>query len=283
MERTVFPDLKDAVTVITGGGGTLCSVIGQSLSEEGCLVVLLDHNREKAETTAAFIREKSGVDCLAAEADVLDKGSLINALMLINKKFGTIRFLINGAGGNSPKATTRTEFIDPSDLSDLEESFYGLDLEGFREVFDLNFMGTILPTMVFTTDMIRNGKGSVINISSMNSYRPLLRIPAYSAAKASINNFTQWMAVHLSKTGIRINSIAPGFFLTRQNRFLLQQGDSGELTERGRKIIQLTPMGRFGVPADLTGSVKFLLSDLSGFITGITLPVDGGFNAFSGV
>lgn len=214
---------------------------------------------------------------------MLDRKTLINAKVLINEKFGNINFLVNGAGGNSPRATTRAAFVDASNLKNLEDTFFGLDLDGFRDVFDLNFLGTVLPTMIFTGDMLKAGHGAIVNISSMNSYRPLLRIPAYSAAKASINNFTQWMAVHLSKTGIRVNGIAPGFFLTKQNRFLLVKDSDDDLTDRGRKVLENTPMGRFGEPRDLSGSVIFLLSDLAEFITGVTLPVDGGFNAFSGL
>ncbi len=194
-----------------------------------------------------------------------------------------IDFLINGAGGNSPKATTKAEEIVPDMEGLLENSFYGLEMEGFRQVFDLNFIGTLLPTMVFTTDMIKAGKGGVINISSMNAFRPLTKIPAYSAAKSAINNFTQWLSVHLGKTGIRVNAIAPGFFLTNQNRFLLTDESTGELTPRGNKIIASTPMGKFGNPEDISGTLLFLFSDLSEFITGIVVPVDGGYSAYGGV
>ncbi len=283
MHQNPASGLQNKVCVVTGGAGTLCSVIAESLSAESVKVAILDHNKERAVSTADSIHSRTGTETLGVEADVLNRGSLIDAKMLINEKLGNIDFLINGAGGNSPKATTKSEFVEPENIGNLDESFYGLDLDGFRDVFDLNFLGTVLPTMIFTIDMIKAGKGSVVNISSMNSFRPLLRIPAYSAAKASVNNFTQWMAVHLAKTGIRVNSIAPGFFLTRQNRFLLLDEKSGELTARGQKVLQNTPMARFGVPGDLTGSVLFFLSDASSFITGITLPVDGGFNAFSGV
>jgi NAD(P)-dependent dehydrogenase (short-subunit alcohol dehydrogenase family) len=168
-------------------------------------------------------------------------------------------------------------------LNDLEKTFYGLDVEGFDFVFDLNFKGTLLPTIVFTTDMLATGKGAVLNVSSMNSFKPLTKIPAYSAAKASINNFTQWLAVHLAKTGIRVNAIAPGFFLTNQNRFLLTDEKTGEATPRGHKIISNTPMERYGEVEELSGTVAFLLSDTSKFITGICIPVDGGYSAFGGV
>jgi len=278
-----FNDLENKVCVITGGGGTLGSEIALYLAGNLVKTVILDHDLKKAESTARLVHEKTGVDSLGIDGDVLDRNSLINAKMAINQKFGPVQLLVNGAGGNSPKATTITEFIDASNIKNLEESFYGLDIDGFREVFDLNFLGTVLPTMVFTIDMLKSGKGAVVNISSMNSFRPLLRIPAYSAAKASVNNFTSWMAVHLAKTGIRVNSIAPGFFLTNQNRFLLVNEETGELTSRGQRIISNTPMARFGIPAEVCGTIMFLLSELSGFITGVTIPVDGGFNAFSGV
>jgi NAD(P)-dependent dehydrogenase (short-subunit alcohol dehydrogenase family) len=201
----------------------------------------------------------------------------------IHGRMGRIRYLVNGAGGNHPMATTKHEFIEPESFQNLEDTFFGLDLKGFHQVFDLNFMGTILPTIVFAQDMVEDKQGAVINISSMNSYRPLTKIPAYSAAKASINNFTEWLAVHFGKTGVRVNAIAPGFFLTKQNQFLLYDEQTGELTERGKKVIVNTPMGKFGDPDDLQGAALFLLSDTSRFITGVTIPVDGGFNAFAGV
>jgi NAD(P)-dependent dehydrogenase (short-subunit alcohol dehydrogenase family) len=281
--NSLFNDLKDRVCVVTGGGGILGSEIAMSLAGNGVKTAILDHNLRKAETTAKSIFKKTGIESIGVEADVLDRNTMINAKMIINRQLGPIYYLVNGAGGNSPKATTGVEFVEPSKLKNLEDSFYGLDIDGFREVFDLNFLGTVLPTMIFTMDMLKSGKGAVVNISSMNSFRPLLRIPAYSAAKASVNNFTAWMAVHLAKTGIRVNSIAPGFFLTKQNRFLLVNEENGELTSRGERIISNTPMGRFGIPSEICGAVLFLLSDISGFITGVTLPIDGGFNAFSGV
>ncbi len=191
--------------------------------------------------------------------------------------------LINGAGGNSPKATTKLEQLTEEDMDHLEDGFFGLELKGFQRVFDLNFTGTLLPTMVFTRDMVVRQKGVVLNISSMNAYKPLTKIPAYSAAKASINNFTEWLAVHFAKVGVRVNAIAPGFFLTNQNRFLLTDEHTGDLTGRGEKIIANTPMGVFGEPDDLNGTVLYLLSDMSSFITGICIPVDGGYSAFGGV
>ena len=189
--------------------------------------------------------------------------------------------LVNGAGGNSPAATTKVEKIEGSE--DPADTFFGLQIEGFDKVFDLNVKGTIIPTMVFAVDMVKKRSGVIINISSMNSYRPLTKIAAYSAAKASVNNLTQWLAVHFSKTGIRVNAIAPGFLLTNQNRFLLVDEKTGESTPRGRKIINNTPMERYGTAEELTGTLLYLASDLSRFVTGVVIPVDGGFSAYSGV
>jgi NAD(P)-dependent dehydrogenase (short-subunit alcohol dehydrogenase family) len=213
---------------------------------------------------------------------VLDKESLIEAKKEINNKFGKIDVLINGAGGNAPTATTKDEWINKDNIDDLSKTFFGLDLNGFRSVFDLNFLGTMLPSMVFAEDMLMRG-GAIVNISSMNSYRPLTKIPAYSAAKSAINNFTQWLAVHLAKVNIRVNAIAPGFFLTNQNRFLLTDEKTGELTARGHKIMASTPMGRFGEPEELNSTLLYLISDQSKFVTGVVIPVDGGFNAYGGV
>jgi NAD(P)-dependent dehydrogenase (short-subunit alcohol dehydrogenase family) len=225
-----------------------------------------------------------GIDVYDAgiSASTLDKEALEAACKEVNAKLGRIDILINCAGGNSPKATCPAEQMAAD--TPLAESFYGLDIAGFKDVFDLNFQGTILATMVFTRDMASDGKGgSVLNISSMNSYRPLTKIPAYSAAKGAINNFTQWYSVHVAQLGIRCNAIAPGFFLTDQNRFLLTDEATGELKPRGKKIIANTPVHRFGNPEDLVGTMLYLLSDISGFVTGVTIPVDGGYSAFGGV
>ena len=216
-----------------------------------------------------------------SSASTLDKEALIAARDLIHEKLGKIDILINCAGGNSPKATCKVEQMTKDD--DLADTFYGLGLDGFQQVYDLNFKGTLLATMVFTTDMIEAGKGNVLNISSMNAIRPLTKIPAYSAAKGSINNFTQWYAVHVAQLGIRCNAIAPGFFLTDQNRFLLTDEQTGELKPRGKKIIANTPTHKFGEPEDLVGTMLYLLSDISSFVTGIVVPVDGGYSAFGGV
>jgi len=283
MNQISFNDLNNKVCVITGGAGVLGTVIAKGLASVGVKTAIVDINKEMADKTAALVEMETGTKSIGVQANVLDKLSLQKAKEEINEKLGKIDLLINGAGGNSPKATTQVEKIENENLSELEKTFYGLEMEGFKHVFDLNFLGTLLPTMVFTLDMLEIKKGAVLNISSMNSYKPLTKIPAYSAAKAAINNFTEWMAVHLSKTGIRVNAVAPGFFLTNQNRFLLTDEKTGELTARGHKILRNTPMEKFGEPEDLQGAVNFLLSDLSKFITGIIIPVDGGFNAYSGV
>lgn len=276
-----FDDLKDKVCIITGGAGVIGTSIARGLASVGVKTVIADLNLESAANTAAAITDEFNVPSIGVACNVLDKNSLIEAKKLIINEFGKIDILINGAGGNSPKATTKLEEITKNDLNSLTDGFYGLDMSGFDFVFDLNFKGTLLPTMVFTEDMTKTG-GVVLNVSSMNSYRPLTKIPAYSAAKAAINNFTEWLSVHLAKTGIRVNAIAPGFFLTNQNRFLLLD-ENEKLTARGQKIIDGTPMGKFGEPEDLNGTVLYLLSDISKFVTGIVIPVDGGFNAFSGV
>ncbi|MBP7731146.1 MAG: SDR family oxidoreductase, partial [Bacteroidales bacterium] len=216
-------------------------------------------------------------------ANVLDKSSLEEARKEIITKFGIPDILINGAGGNSPIATTKLEWISGSGTDNLEDTFFGLKIEGFDKVFDLNFKGTLLSCMVFGVDMIKKKSGVIVNISSMNSYRPLTKIPAYSAAKAAINNFTQWLAVHFAKTGIRVNAIAPGFLLTNQNRFLMIDEKTNDLTPRGKKIINGTPMERFCLPEELNGTLLYLVSDMSSFSTGVVIPVDGGFNAYSGV
>ncbi len=276
-------DLKDKVCVITGGGGVIGASLAAGLAEAGIITVILDINEEAAQKVAAEVRDATGTNSYGMKANVLDKASLEAVRQRINDEVGQIDFLINGAGGNSPQATTQLEELTENDLNDLEKSFFGLELEGFQKVFDLNFMGTLLPSMVLARQMVERQKGVILNISSMNAYKPLTKIPAYSAAKASVNNFTEWLAVHFAKTGVRVNAIAPGFFLTNQNRFLLLDEATGDLTARGEKIIANTPMGTFGEPADITGTALYLLSDMSHFITGICIPVDGGYSAFGGV
>lgn len=283
MKELSFKDLKDKVCVITGGAGVIGTAIAKGLASIGVRTAILDINLEQATKVAKEIESSTGTISKAYKADVLDKSSLEEVKEKINADLGKIDLLINGAGGNSPKATTQIEKLDESNISELEKSFYGLDVEGFQWVFDLNFKGTLLPTMVFTKDMLETRKGAVLNISSMNSYKPLTKIPAYSAAKSSINNFTEWLSVHLANVGIRVNAIAPGFFLTNQNRFLLVDKETGEPTPRGKKIIDNTPMSRYGEVEELQGTVAYLLSDLAKFVTGICIPIDGGYSAFGGV
>ena len=275
-----FDDLKGRNCVITGGFGILGMALTRGLAEAGVNLAVISRSADNPAKGEAIAKE-FGVKCLGISASTLDKEALIAARDLIHEKLGKIDILINCAGGNSPKATCKVEQMSKDD--DLADTFYGLGLDGFQQVYDLNFKGTLLATMVFTTDMIEAGKGNVLNISSMNAIRPLTKIPAYSAAKGSINNFTQWYAVHVAQLGIRANAIAPGFFLTDQNRFLLTDEQTGELKPRGKKIIANTPTHKFGEPEDLVGTMLYLLSDISSFVTGIVVPVDGGYSAFGGV
>jgi NAD(P)-dependent dehydrogenase (short-subunit alcohol dehydrogenase family) len=274
-------NLNNKVAVVTGGAGIICSEMARSLAAQGVKTVVLDLNKEAAVKVAAQIEKEFKTPCMGLSASVLDKASLETAKKEIHAKFGPVDILINGAGGNSPAATTKVEKMDGSEKP--EDTFFGLQTEGFDKVFDLNFKGTLLPSMVFGADMISKKSGVIVNMSSMNSYRPLTKIPAYSAAKAAVNNFTQWLAVHFAKAGVRVNAIAPGFLLTNQNRFLLTDEKTGEMTARGKKIINGTPMERYCVPEDLTGTLLYLTSDLSKAVTGIIIPVDGGFSAYSGV
>lgn len=275
-----FDDLKGRNCVITGGFGVIGLALTKGLAEAGVNLAVISRSAENP-AKGEEIAKQYGIKCVGISASTLDKAELIAAREEIHKKLGKIDILINCAGGNSPKATCQVEQMSKDD--DLAKTFYGLDIAGFQQVFDLNFMGTLLATMVFTTDMIEAGKGNVLNISSMNSIRPLTKIPAYSAAKGAINNFTQWYSVHVAQLGIRCNAIAPGFFLTNQNRFLLTDEATGELKPRGKKILANTPTHKFGEPEDLVGAMLYLLSDISSFVTGIIVPVDGGYSAFGGV
>jgi NAD(P)-dependent dehydrogenase (short-subunit alcohol dehydrogenase family) len=271
--RTQY-DFTGRTVVITGGAGILCSEMAVALAGCGANVVILDRDVALAERLAARIGPSSG-KTMVVEGDVLDVEKLRASSDRVLQAFGRVDALINGAGGNNPRATT-----GPS------ADFFSIPPEAMRFVFDLNLLGTILPSQVFGRVMADQGGGNILNISSMNAFRPLTRIPAYSAAKAAISNFTQWLAVHMAQEyspDIRVNAIAPGFFLTEQNRFLLTDKESGELTARGKSIISHTPMGRFGKPEDLLGAVLWLLSPASSFVTGAVIPVDGGFGAFSGV
>ena len=266
--------MEGKVAVVTGGGGVLCGAMSRALGRVGGRVAVLDLIAEAAQRVADDIVAAGG-QALAAQCDVLDKASLEAARDAVLAQFGRVDILINGAGGNKKEATTSPDL-----------SFFDLPAEAVQWVFNLNFIGTLLPSQVFGKIMAEQGEGVILNISSMNAFRPLTRIPAYSAAKAAVSNFTQWLAVHMSQEyspKIRVNAIAPGFFLTQQNRFLLIDEDSGELTPRGRAIIDHTPMGRFGDPDDLIGTVLWLLSPGAAFVHGVVVPVDGGFSAFSGV
>ncbi len=276
-------NLKNKVAVVTGGAGVLCSTMAHSLAAQGVQVAVLDLNQEAAIAVAEELTKTYGVAAIGLSANVLNKASLEDARTIIHEKLGTVDYLVNGAGGNAASATTQAELLTEDKLDSLEDTFFGLQMEGFDKVFALNFQGTLLPSMVFARDMLDKKEGSIINISSMNGDRPLTKIPAYSAAKAAINNFTQWLAVHFAQTGIRVNAIAPGFLLTNQNRFLLVDEQTGEATPRGEKIINNTPMGRYGEPEELTGTLLYLLSDWAKFVTGVVIPVDGGFSAYSGV
>lgn len=285
MSVPVKVDLKGKVVVVTGGGGVLCSIMAEALAECGARVALADLKKEHAQKVVDRIIAAGG-KAIAVECNVLDKASLEAACLVVEKELGTVDILINGAGGNHPKGTTTMEFLDPTDMDKTVEgmvTFYDLDPKGIEFTFNLNFLGTLIPTQVFTKAMVRKGSGVVVNISSMNAFTPLTKIPAYSGAKAAVSNFTQWLAVHMSKAGIRVNAIAPGFFLTDQNRALLTQSD-GSPTERGQKIISHTPMGRYGKPEELVGTMLWLVSDdAASFVTGTVIPVDGGFSAYRGV
>jgi NAD(P)-dependent dehydrogenase (short-subunit alcohol dehydrogenase family) len=277
-----IPGVKDKICVITGGAGVIGTSLGLGLAEAGAKVAIVDFNLDRANEVADLINAKTNSGAIGVLVNVLDRNLLIESRNQIHSKLGKIDVLINGAGGNAPTATTKEEFVTENSLNDLSGTLLGLDIEGFRKVFDLNFLGTVLPTMVYAEDLIKNG-GSIINISSMNAFRPLTKIPAYSAAKAGINNLTEWLAVHFAKVNIRVNAIAPGFFVTDQNRFLLYDKETGKLSPRGEKILSNTPMGRFGEPDELIGTLLYLISDLSKFVTGVVIPVDGGFNSYSGV
>lgn len=271
------------IAVVTGAGGVLCSEFSKALAAAGWSVALLDLNLHAATAVAEEITRSGGI-AKAYCCNVLEQESLIEVHKQVLAQLGPCSLLVNGAGGNSPKATTAREYYAAGDEdSDAPLNFFNLPKEGFGFVFDLNLMGVLLPSQIFMKDMLNKEGCSVINISSMNAYRPLTKIPAYSAAKSAVSNFTQWLAVHFAAQGIRVNAIAPGFFVTAQNKALLFD-DSGAPTPRTEKIIRSTPMGRFGQAQELIGTLLFLAdSSQSGFITGVTIAVDGGFSAYSGV
>ncbi len=270
-------DLSDKVIALTGAGGVLISEFAKALAACGAKVALLDINYAAAKKVA----DEIGENALAIETNALDSASLRAAKAAVNDKWGKVNFLVNGAGGNNPKATTDNEYMTKETADDIK-TFFKIDEAGLRFVFDLNITSAFLTTQVFAQDMLETG-GNIINLSSMNAFHPLTKIPAYSAAKAGISNFTEWLAVHFAPVGIRCNAIAPGFFVGNQNRGLLFNPD-GSPTARTHKILAGTPMGRFGEVNELIGTLLFLADDnASGFITGVVIPVDGGFNAYSGV
>ncbi len=283
MELPFKPDLTDKVAVVTGGAGVLCSAFCRALAACGARVAVLGRTAAKVDALAAELRAVGG-KTIGLAADVTDKESLQAAYALLKNTWGPCDILVNGAGGNRPDATADDEFFSAGTMDDpSKKSFFDLTETAFGAVFSLNLLGTILPTQVFAADMARAGHGCIINISSMNAFTPLTKIPAYSAAKAGVSNFTEWLAVHFAGSGVRVNAIAPGFFSTAQNAKLLWNED-GSPTARTGKILAATPMGRFGKPEELIGSLLFLCDEgCSGFITGVVLPVDGGFRAYSGV
>lgn len=273
-ELTRLYDFSGRTVVITGGAGVLGGEMACALVGVNANVVILDRDPALADLVVKRFEQTKG-KYLVVKGDVLNRGSMEDAAREIVSHFGKIDCLINGAGGNNPKATTNAD-----------QPFFDLPAEAIKFVSELNLLGTILPSQVFGKYMVQQKEGIILNISSMNAFRPLTRIPAYSAAKAAVSNFTQWLAVHMAQeysTNIRVNAIAPGFFLTEQNRFLLTDKETGQQTARGKKILDHTPMGRYGCPEDLLGAVLWLLSPMSGFVTGVVIPIDGGFSAYSGV
>lgn len=273
--------LKDKVVVITGGSGALCSVIAKGLFSEGAKIALISRTESKLLEKKKEMTAENDPRVMICAADVTDSEALVEIRDKVISEWGKIDILINGAGGNNPKGTSQLEELRPD--SDLNSGFFGMEKDAFSSILNLNILGTILPSQVFGESMVKAGNGSIINISSMAAQLPLTKVGGYSAAKAAIDNFTRWLAVHFAKTGVRVNAIAPGFFISEQNHFLLFLEDGKTLTERGKKIISQTPMNRFGKAEELISSVLFLSEEASRFITGIIIPIDGGFSAYSGV
>ena len=282
MALPINTDLSGKVAVVTGAGGVLCSALAKTLAAAGAKVALLNRTLSKAQRVADEIAAAGGV-ARAWECNVLDAEGCKRVADEVEREFGPCDILLNGAGGNHPSATTDMEYYDAGAAAQGVKSFFDLEVSGVESVLDLNFLGTLLPTQAFAKQMLGRPGCNILNISSMNAYRPLTKIPAYSAAKSAVSNFTQWLAVHFAREGIRVNAIAPGFFSTAQNAALLWNSD-GTPTARTGKILAATPMGRFGQPDELEGAVLFLLNnEAAGFITGVVLPIDGGFAAYSGV
>ena len=281
MKLPLNTDLTGKVAVVTGAGGVLCSMFSRALAAAGAKVAMLDINEEAVTNFAASIREE-GYTAKGYRCDVLDKASLEAVHEAVLKDFGPCDILLNGAGGNNARANTDLEHYNPGDLEREVKTFFDLEQPGVEWVFRLNFIGTLLPTQVFGMDMVEREGCNIINVSSMNAFTPLTKIPAYSGAKAAISNFTQWLAVHFAPAGIRVNALAPGFFVTNQNRDLLFNPD-GTPSARAGKILAATPMGRFGEAEELVGTLLFLVNnEAAGFITGVVIPIGGGFNAYSG-
>lgn len=274
-------DLSGKVAAVTGAGGALCGAMADALGAAGVKVAVIDIEAEKAETRAQAINDSKGT-ARAFPCDVIDGAKLRDCYKAVCDVWGAPDFLINGAGGNDPRGSTSEEFHSPTGSSEpASRSFFDLDAAAFRHVFDLNFMGTFLTTQVFSAGMVAKDKGSIVNISSMSAFTPLTKVPAYSAAKAAVSNFTRWLAVHFAHTGVRANALSPGFFMTEQLKFLHIDQKTGELLPRARKVIAHTPMGRYGQPDDLIGPLIWLLSDASSFVTGVVIPIDGGFSSYS--
>ena len=273
--------LEGKTAVVTGGGGALCGAMAIALGSMGVKVAILDNHLENAKERAKSISD-SGGSAMALACDVLEPDQLKECCSAISKAWGPVDFLVNGAGGNHPRGTTATEFLDLENLHYAgAPTIFDLDPQQYRKVFDLNYMGMFLPTQIFSRGMVEKGSGSIVNISSMSAATPLTKVAAYSSAKAAVSNFTRWLAVYFAHTGIRVNALAPGFFMTEQLRFLHVDQQTGDLTARARKVIEHTPMGRYGEPADLIGPLVWLLSDASKFVTGIIVPIDGGFSAYT--
>jgi NAD(P)-dependent dehydrogenase (short-subunit alcohol dehydrogenase family) len=281
IDLTEMFGLTGKTAVITGGGGDLCSAFSLAISGAGARVAILDIKLEKARAVADSVI-RSGGTAIAYECDVLDEESLARVYEAISAAWGKPDILVNGAGGNVPSGSTKLEYLERDSLGDPSaRDFFDLDFEGVRKTFDLNFLGTFLPTKVFARGMVERGSGCILNISSMGALTPLTQVGAYSAAKAAVSNFTAWLAVHFAHAGVRVNAIAPGFLMTEQLKFLHVDQSTGQPTPRSRKVMAHTPMGRYGDPRELVGAVLYLLSDASSFVTGIVLPIDGGFSSYS--